>query len=195
MSINMKKWIVIAAALAFSMTGLALGAQGWGRGMMHGFRGPDSGNMSRRILALLNDSRFQSAAHLTNEQITHLRQIVASVEKSNIELRAKMQVDGIDLRQLLQEDKPDYAAVMNKVEEISELRGRMMKSSVQALLDAKAVLSPEQQTQIRQFIRERFRDRRWGNQRMERRRGRMQTRPGTPPAPPSATVPSAPPGR
>lgn len=185
----------MAAALVFAASGLVFAAQGWGPGWTHGFRGPDAGAISRRILALLNDSRFQSSVHLTESQITRLRQIVTDEEKSNIEVRAKMQVDGIDLRQMLQEDKPNADAVMKKVQEISHLRGQMMKNNVQALLDAKAVLPPEQQNQVRQFIREQFRSRRWGSRRMEHHRGRMQMRPGTPPAPPSAPAPPAPPGQ
>jgi len=186
----MKKWMVIAAALVFAASGLAFASQTRGPGWTHGFRGPERGAMSRRILALLDNPRFRLAVQLTDAQITRLRQIVISAEKSNIEVRAKMQVDGIDLRQLLRADKPDPAAVMNKVGEISQLRGQMMKNNVQALLDARAILSPEQQKQVRQFIGERFSHRGWDRQRMEHHRGRMQMRQGTPPVPPSAPVPA-----
>jgi Spy/CpxP family protein refolding chaperone len=106
-----------------------------------------------------------------------------------------MRVDGIDLRQLLESEKPDQNAVMKKVQEMSELRGQMMKNNVQALLDAKSVLSPEQQERVRQFIGEHFREQGLGRSRMEHHRGRMMTRPGTPPQPPRAPAPPQPPSR
>lgn len=192
----MKKWIAITAVLIFSAAGFAFAAQqAWGPGMQdHGFHGHGSGWMSQRILALLDNPRFQTAASLTNDQIAHLRQIVVNAEKSNIETRAKIAVEGIDLRQMLMSDKPDQNAVMAKVQQISELRGQMMKNNVQALLEAKTVLTPEQQQKIRQFIQHRFMRHGWGqdqgwNQMGHRRGGMMMRRPGTSPSPPTPPEP------
>ncbi len=192
----MKKWIAIAAALVFAAAGLAFAAQqAWGPGWTHSFRGPEGRSISQWILALLDNVQFRSEVNLTDDQVTRLREIVTNTEKSNIQTRAQMQVDGIDLRQLLQADKPDPDAVMKKVQQISELRGQMMKNNVQALLEAKTVLSPGQQERVRQFMGKRFGERGWGRSRMEHNRGRMMTRPGTPPAPPAAPAPPAPPNQ
>ena len=189
----MKKRVAMAAVVVLAMAGLMFAAQqSWGPGWRRGFRGNHGRSMSQRILALLDNVQFQSAVNLTNDQVGQLREIVTDVEKANIQTRAQMQVDGIDLRQLLQADKPDQAAVMKKVQEISELRGQMMKYNVQALLKAKALLSPEQQERVRQFIGERFHNRGWGQGRMQHNRGGTMTRPGTPPSPPDAPAPPAP---
>lgn len=189
----MKRRVTIAAVVVLEVAGFAFAAQqsqgpGWGRasGENH------DRSMSQRILALLDNVQFQSAANLTNDQVGQLRKIFTNAEKANIQTRAQMQVDGINLRQLLQADKPDQSAVMKKVQEISELRGQMMKNNVQALLKAKALLSPEQQERVRQFIGERFRDRGLGQGRMQHNRGGTMTRPGTPPSPPDSPAPPAP---
>ncbi|MEJ2010380.1 MAG: Spy/CpxP family protein refolding chaperone [Acidobacteriota bacterium] len=197
----MKKSIAIAALLVFAAAGLAFAAQrAWGPGGMHGYRGFGGLLMGPRIMALLDNQQFRTEVNLTDDQASRLRQLVTNTEKSNIETRAKMATARIDLRQLLMTDKPDQDAVMKKVQEISDLRGQMMKTSVQALLEAKTILTPEQQTKIRQFIQNRFRGRGW---RHSRGRGRMGTppggmmrgRPGTPPPPPSTPTPPTPPSQ
>lgn len=199
---KMKKWIAMTAVLVFAAAGFTYAAQrAWGLGWGHGFRGREGGWMGQRILRLLDNLQFQTAAKLTNDQVSHLRQIVTNAEKSNIETRAKIAVDGIDLRQMMMAPKPDQNAVMAKVQQISELRGQMMKNNIQALLDAKNALSPEQQERIRQFIQHRFMRHGWGrhqgwshgwNQMGHDRGGMRMMRPGTPS---SAQKPPSPPGQ
>ncbi len=196
----MKKWIAIAAVLVLAAAGFAFAAQrAWGPGWTRGFHGPEGRLMGQRIQALLDNQQFRSEVNLTEDQVTRLRQIVTNTEKANIETRAKMAVAGIDLRQLLQADKPDQDAVMNKVQQITELRGQMMKTNVQALLEAKTILTPEQQAKIRQFIQNRFRERGWRQNRgrdwMGNPQGGMMRRHGTPPSPPPAPTPPSPPSQ
>lgn len=190
----MKKWIAMAAVLLFAVAGVAFAAQ-WGPGWMQGSHGWQGRSMSQRILALLDSSQFRSRVNLTDNQVSRLRQIITNTEKANIKTRSQMAIEGIDLRELLQAPKPDQSAVMKKVQQISELRGQMMKNNVQALLEAKRVLTPEQQEKVRQFIEQRFRERGWRNSRTEHYRGRMMTRPGSPPAPPAAPAAPAPPNQ
>lgn len=191
----MKKWIAIAAVATFVAAGFAFAAQRSWRPGAHGFRGHEGWSMGHRILALLDNDQFRARVNLTDNQVTRLRQIVTNAEKSNIQTRAQMRIDGIDLRQMLEAEKPDQDAVLKKVQQISELRGQMMKNNVQALLEAKTVLTPEQQEKIRQFIGARFSGRAWGHHgRWEHHRG-MRTRPGTPPQPPSPPATPQSPGQ
>lgn len=191
----MKKWIAVTAVLILGVAGFAFAAQrAWGPGWGHGFHGRGNGWMSQRILGLLDNPQFQTAAKLTNDQVSHLREIVVDNEKSNIETRAKIAVAGIDLHQLLMTPKPDQNAVMAKVQQISELQGQMMKNNIQALLKAKTILTPEQQHRIREFIQNRFMRHGWGRNedwshgwnhgwnQMGHRHGGMMMRPGTPPS-------------
>jgi len=178
----MKRWFILGTvlmlgALWFGWRGQAQGWREWGRG----FGGPGEHRMGRRLLALLGSDRAKTALGLTDEQAGQLRETLVKAQKSAIRIRADMAVTGIELRELLLADKPDHDTVMKKVEEISKLRGEMMKEHAEALLAAKSVLTPEQQKKIRSFIREHrgeFRRERF----FQRPPGRSE-RPGAPPAP------------
>jgi Spy/CpxP family protein refolding chaperone len=123
--------------------------------------------------------------NLTDPQAQQLREILVNAEKSSVETRAQLTVRGIELRELLRADNPDAAAVMKKVQEISDLRAEMMKQHIQAFLNAQKVLTPEQRKKIRQFRENRraFGMRREG---VRTHRGFGERRPqgqGMPPAP------------
>jgi Spy/CpxP family protein refolding chaperone len=49
------------------------------------------------------------------------------------------------LRESLRADKPDRDKILKQVQDISALRGEMMRLNVEAILSAKTVLSAEQQ--------------------------------------------------
>lgn len=121
------------------------GFGGW-QGFEHGHE------MAQRMLAMLDSDRVKTYLNLTEPQAEKLRQIVVDAEKSGVQTGAQLAVRGIELRELLRADQPDRDAVMKKVEELSNLRGQMMKQHVQALLDAENVLTPEQRKKVQQFI-------------------------------------------
>lgn len=110
---------------------------------------------AERLLALLDSDRVKSYLGLDGSQVERLRQIALDTEKANVKVRADIQVHSIDLKEALRADKPDRDAILKKVQEISDLRGQLMKSYVEAILSAKAVLSPEQQRKIVSFIENR----------------------------------------
>lgn len=202
----MKKWI--GAGVAMLLAGLAVGvvarAQdggGFGRGpdREEGFRGGmhaegrefgRSHRMGPRLLAMLDNDRMKSALGLTDDQSARLRKIVVDTEKSTIKSRADLKVHGIELRELIRTDAPDRQAVMKKVDEISALRQEMMKQEFDALLNAKSVLTPEQQKKVRSFL-ERGHGKEGRGERFFRRQappppdgpGRMPSRPEAPKPP------------
>jgi Spy/CpxP family protein refolding chaperone len=153
-----RKWMALAAAGAAIVVGGALvvraqnmgprPAMGMGNWSQRGGELP----MANRALALLDNSRVRAALNLTDAQASQLRKIIVGMEESSIKTQADVAVAGIELRELLREDKPDHEAVMNKVSQIAQLRAQLMKQHVEALLAAKDVLTPEQQKMIRQFI-------------------------------------------
>lgn len=182
----MKRWLVVGAVVVAAVLSLGLVTWAVERGPWgHGFGDRRSGRMGPRILALLDNERFKSQLGLSDEQAGRLRQIVVGAEKSSIQTRAQIQVRSIELRELLRSDKPDRDAVMKKVQEISSLRGQIMQQHIDALLAAKAVLTPEQQKKARELL--------------ERRHGRFLHGPSTehhgvpgPPPEPSGKAPNPP---
>lgn len=144
----MRLWIYsILAGTMLSMAALA-NAQG--------FRGMDSWEgRGPRLMAMLENDRVKSELGLTDEQSGKLRQIMVDSRKSAVKTRADMTVRGIELRELLRADQANRDAVLRKVQEISDLRGQMMRQRVESLLAAKSVLTAEQQQKIRAFMSER----------------------------------------
>lgn len=190
---RMKIWVIAGIAIVAGALGLGVLGRAQeervreivrtsngmpGQGMEMG--GED--RMGGRLLAMLDNDRIKSALGLTDQQTDRLRHIMVETEKTSVKNRAEIEVHGIELRELLHADNSDRDAVMKKVQEISSLRGEMMQQHVAALLDAKAVLTPEQQKKIHAFMETRMENRGAGGP-----GNRMFSGPhhGGPPAPPS----------
>ena len=118
-------------------------------------RGPGfAGPLERvsRLLAALDDPRVRTVLGLSDQQADSLRKIIVGTETYTIKTGADIAVDSIDLRELLRADKPDRAAVMSKGDEISKSTSQLINHYLDAMLAAKAVLTPEQQKMIRAYI-------------------------------------------
>src|SRR5690348_2049489 len=105
-----------------------------------------------RLLAALDDPRVRTVLNLTDQQADSLRKIIVGTETFTIKTGADIAVDSIDLRELLRADKPDRAAVMSKGDEISKATSQLINHYLDAMLAAKAVLTPAQQKMIRAYI-------------------------------------------
>jgi Spy/CpxP family protein refolding chaperone len=173
----MKRWVwaviaVMLGALALPVLGRAQGKEGagpWGRAERE--RG-------LRLLAMLENEQVRTELGITDQQAERLRQIAVDTEKSAVRTRAEIAVRNMELRELLRADKPEREAVMKKVQEISDLRGQIMKQHMESLLATKTVLTPEQQRKMRARLEHRGRPGAW------RERFRPQA-PGAPPGPPA----------
>ena len=118
-------------------------------------RGRESGGPLQRVsrlLAALDDTRVRTVLGLTDQQADSLRKIVVDTETFTIKTGAVIAVDSIDLRELLRADKPDRAAVMSKGDEISKSTTQLINRYLDAILAAKAILTPEQQKMIRKYM-------------------------------------------
>ncbi len=105
-----------------------------------------------RLLAALDDTRVRTMLGLTDQQADSLRKIVVDTETFTIKTGAVIAVDSIDLRELLRADKPDRAAVMSKGDEISKSTSQLINHYLEAMLAAKAILTPAQQKMIRAYL-------------------------------------------
>jgi len=143
----------ILASTALVLSFLSLGSMVRGQGMRGNRLGePQDRPGAERLLALLDSDRIRTYLRLEDAQVERLRQIVLETEKANVKTRAEIEVRSIELREALRGDKPDRDGILKKVQEISDLRGEMMKHDVEAILAAKTVLSPEQQRRLFSLI-------------------------------------------
>ncbi|MGH9718171.1 MAG: Spy/CpxP family protein refolding chaperone [Candidatus Acidiferrales bacterium] len=129
-----------------SMMGGAQGAAGRSR-----MRGGPLQRVSR-LLAAVDDPRVRTALGLTDQQADSLRKIIIDTETFTITTGASMLVDSIELRELLRADKPDKNAVMKEGNEISKSTSQLINRYLDAILSAKAILTPEQQRMIRLYV-------------------------------------------
>lgn len=180
---------LLLGVLSLGLPGRAQEAGPWRHGFAEGgfgqggIGGRGEHRMGQRLMAMLESDRAKTALGLTDQQTDQLRKIMVEAQKSTLKMRADMAVRGIELRELLRADKPDRDTVMKKVQEISNLRGEMMKQHIDGLLAAKAVLTPEQQKKFRTLM-ERRGGREFGRERYFNRR-----LPGPPESPGAAPEP------
>lgn len=114
----------------------------------------DGGPLQRfsRLMSALDDPRAQKMLGLSEEQADSLRKIVTDTEIFTIQRGANIAVDSIQLRELLRADKPDKAAVMSKGDEISKDTSDLISHYLGAILEAKTILTPQQQQMIREYL-------------------------------------------
>ena len=105
-----------------------------------------------RLMSALNDPRAQKMLGLSEDQANSLRKIVTDTEIFTIQRGANIAVDSIQLRELLRADKPDKAAVMGKGDEISKDTSELISHYLGAILEAKTILTPQQQMMIREYL-------------------------------------------
>jgi len=139
--------VVVGAAMMTPDMMQMMGPMG-GRG-----RGSD-GPLQRvsKLLAALDDPRVRTMLGLSDQQAESLRKIVVDTEIFTIKTGAVIAVDAIDLRELLRTDKPDRTVVMSKGDEISKSTSQLINHYLDAVLAAKALLTPEQQKMIRAYM-------------------------------------------
>jgi len=164
---------------------LSWGSMAWGSNpRMSGdrLREPQDRLGVERLLALLDSDRIRTYLRLEDPQVERLRHIAVETEKANVKTRAEIEVRSIELRERLRAVKPERDEILKQVQEISDLRGEMMKHNVEAILAVKAVLSPEQQKKVFFILENRYE----GGSVGEKPRGmraKPQPGPGTPPQP------------
>lgn len=119
-----------------------------------------------------NIERFSDELGLTEEQLTTIKEKQFQTKKEAIELRSKIQIARLELRNFLQSENPDENTIKQKVDKIGELRSNLMFTKAQSRLELKKTLTPEQLEKLKKLKRERL------NQRMPRGRQFRRNAPG-----------------
>jgi Spy/CpxP family protein refolding chaperone len=81
---------------------------------------------------------------LTDSQKKQLRDIRTAMQKNAVQLKSKVSIARIDLRELLTADEPDKGAIEKKLNEIGQLQTNQKLLRINHLLDMRKVLTPEQ---------------------------------------------------
>ena len=140
------------------------GRMGMGMGMGGGmFLGPE------RLLLVDGGSRLADELDLTGTQRDRLRDIGGALARKEIKIRADLETAGLDLRELMRSGSPSASQVDAKIDDLTQLRGEMMKAGARAVLDARKVLTNDQRKKLDEIRPGRFMERR---ERQEHRNSR-----------------------
>jgi len=110
-----------------------------------------------RLARLLNDPAVREKLGITAEQVGAIRKQVSDFRKAEIRDRADLAVKRVDLRDLLEADKPDRAAIDSKLQEISTARLAVEKAAIHFHLAMREAITPEQREKLHELMSERWR--------------------------------------
>jgi len=156
-----------------------------GRGGVDGPGGPRMGQSDP--LAELLRPEVQKELAITAEQRQKLEDLRFNHEKESIQHRAAMQIQRMELSRLMKADNPDRAAIDKKVQELTQEEAAQMRSSINANLNSRAVLTAEQRAKLAQF-----RESRMSPERPQAQGGMRPNRPMAKQGPTGSGVPTPP---
>lgn len=102
---------------------------------------------------------------LTEQQLTQITEQRFARQKDAIQVRSKVQVAELELRNLMQAANPDENQVKGKVEEIGKLKTELRLNRVQGRLAFQKVLTAEQKETLKTLHKQRLQNRREGAER------------------------------
>jgi periplasmic protein CpxP/Spy len=109
---------------------------GHGKGIMHN----STGQLIRHLL------KHEKDIGLSAEQVTKLKDMQLSLDKTRIKTEADIQVAERELRALTEDEKSDLGAIEAKLKQSSDLQVGLRMTSIKARRDVYALLTPEQRT-------------------------------------------------
>jgi Spy/CpxP family protein refolding chaperone len=107
---------------------------GHGASMMHN----STGHLIRHLL------KHEQDIGLTAEQVTKLKDMQLTLDKTRIKTEADIQVAERELKALTEEEKSDLGAVEAKLKQSAEFQVGLRMASIKARRDVYALLTPEQ---------------------------------------------------
>jgi Spy/CpxP family protein refolding chaperone len=92
---------------------------------------------------------------LDKDQLKQVHQIFDDQQKASGKDRADLQEARTDLDKMMQADQPDRAAIESQIDKMEQLQAELQKSSTWAMLDARALLTPQQRKKLDQALADR----------------------------------------
>lgn len=116
--------------------------------------------------AKLNLRMLERAADRLGLDDATLKQIedrVYEAEKRGIELKSQLELAKLELRRVLDQDAPDKAAAMKRIEDVGRLETALRKHQMGLMIDVKTMLTPDQRKMLRTLTRRGERGKRRGH--------------------------------
>lgn len=94
---------------------------------------------------------MMQALDLTDAQRERMRAIHERQERKGIQARADLKLAGLDMRKLMRAESPSLSAINAQIDKLARMRAELHKSQVASMLEARAVLTADQQKQMREL--------------------------------------------
>ena len=130
-------------------TGEAMMGRGMGSGMMGRGKGGRGRNMGRMAAIL----RLADELKLSEAQRSELNEIAADHRKNIIRQKAEIDLARVDVQELMRQDEPDIAELRSELMDIATLEVDMKCQQIQVRINAKNVLTEEQQEALKKILR------------------------------------------
>jgi periplasmic protein CpxP/Spy len=100
-------------------------------------------------MRMAENPRMRQYLGLNDDQVARLHKLGVEAEEAGVKSRSQMELAHIELRELMRADNPDQSAIMAKMDQVNQLRGAMEKERVRTMLEARNVLTPDQQKKLK----------------------------------------------
>ncbi|MDD5686677.1 MAG: Spy/CpxP family protein refolding chaperone [Elusimicrobia bacterium] len=156
----MKRFFGLAVVCACLMLGVEYGfaeaPQGNEQGMPNReLRQQRKENNNEEIGNIKRYLSIKQKLNLTDEQVKALEKIVLDYTKETIKRNADIKLAGLDLREIVRQDKPDFSAARSKIKQVSSLQLDSKIAMIDAMEKGYNVLTKEQQEKLLQLKGER----------------------------------------
>jgi len=161
------KTLSITLATAMMLVGFGGDAEArWGR---HGRGGKGFGRGGRGLMRM-HPQKLKQVLGLSAAQAARIAAIRTNAQSKRIQLRAKVQLQRLALRNEMKKDLPSQAKVLALLRKTRALRGKMREEGIKAHLKVLGTLTAEQRGKLRQLRGKRGRRGKFGKR---GRRGRF----------------------
>ena len=110
-----------------------------------------------QLEGLLRRPEIRKELGITPEQLQKLEDVRFNAQKESIQHRSALQISRLELQRLMSAENPDRAAIDKKIQETSQEEAALMRSSINARLNARGVLTAEQRTKLKEIMQNRMR--------------------------------------
>lgn len=159
-------------------------------------RGAMGGGVGRETMLayFVNNPKTAERLGLNSNQVSALSEKLDAIQKEKVQVRAELEIAGMEQAKLLMAESIDEAALTAAVEKTGAVHTRLAKLEIQPIIELKKVLTPAQIAMAKEMVRERLRERAGADGQAPRGEGRWRgdaapdggPGPMAPPTPPPA---------
>jgi Spy/CpxP family protein refolding chaperone len=103
--------------------------------------------------ALFKNKKLAHEIGLSDKQIEDLKELATDMQKKMITIRADIELKEIDLREVLDSEKPDEGKAISLIKEIMGKKTEMEILKIKQLISVKEMLTSEQLEKLEEFKR------------------------------------------